>query len=142
MLLSGAPCDACRSRCCNTRVVNEMPRTVPSAYGQTAGGSRSSRKRDLSGSADAAVRTPRTIEPLLGGKTYFNPWDRNSISPDRLTLFSGPAMYSKSASTQRFRAFDTSDGEMLRLSAGSLDGSRGPWRSAVVKAAKHKPLNL
>jgi len=27
----------------------------------------------LSGSADAAVGTPRTIEPLLGGKTYFNP---------------------------------------------------------------------
>ena len=50
-----------------------MPRSFPSAYGQTAGGSRSSRKRDLSGSTDAAVETLRTIEPLPGGKTYFNP---------------------------------------------------------------------
>ena len=68
-----------------------MPRSFPSAYGQTAGGSRSSRRRDLSGSADAAVGTPRAIEPLAGGKAYFNPWDRNSMKPDRFTLFSGPA---------------------------------------------------
>jgi hypothetical protein len=102
-----------------------MPRTFPSAYGQTAGGSRSSRKRDLSGSADAAVRMPRTIGPLLAGKTNFSPWERNSMRADRLTLFL-PAMYSKSASTQRFRAFDTSEGEMQRLSARPLDCSRGP----------------
>src|SRR5260370_38580738 len=98
-----------------------MPRTFPSAYGQPAGGSRPSRKRDLSGSADAAVRTPRTIEPLLGGKTYFNPWERNSMRADRLTLLSGPAIYSKSASTQPFRAFDTLDGGMPTPQPRSLD---------------------
>jgi len=67
-----------------------MPRTFPCAYGHTVGGSFDSMKRDLSGSAAAAVGTPRASAPLSGGKAYFNPWARNSMSPDRFTRFSAP----------------------------------------------------
>ncbi len=47
-----------------------MPRTVPSSYGQTVGGSSSSRRHDFNGSAAAAVGKPRTRGrgPLTGGK--------------------------------------------------------------------------
>jgi hypothetical protein len=117
-----------------------MPRTFPSRYGQTVGGSLSSRKCDLSGSAAAAVGTPRTIEPLAGGKAYFSPCSRNSKSAGRLTLFSAPDMYSKPESTQRLRAFDTSDGEMERLSARALDCARGSfWIASLRRSAMSWP---
>jgi hypothetical protein len=70
-----------------------------------------SRNRDFSGSAAAAVGMPRAIEPRTGGKAYFNPCARNSISPGRFTRFSTPDMWSEPASAQRFRAFETSDWE-------------------------------
>src|SRR5215831_1504422 len=98
-----------------------MPRAFPSAYGQTVGGSLSCKRRDLSGAADAPVGTPRTMEPLAGGKAYRSPCERNSIRPDRFTRFSRPATASNPASAQRFKPFDTSEGEMDRLSARFFD---------------------
>ena len=53
---------------------NDKPRTEPSAYGQTGGGSPSSRKlQHFRGSAAAAVGIPRTSSPRLGGNTCLIP---------------------------------------------------------------------
>jgi hypothetical protein len=110
-----------------------MPRTLPSAYGQTSGGSPDSRKRDFKGSAAVAVGTPRTREPLAGGNTYLNPCDRNSSKAERLTLFSPLTIWSSPDSALRFRDFDTSDGEIKRLSAKSLEGTRGSFSMASFR---------
>jgi hypothetical protein len=58
------------------------------------------------------------------------------MSADRLTLFSPLAIWSSPESALRFRDFDTSDGEMKRLSAKFLDGTCGSfWMASFRRSA-------
>jgi hypothetical protein len=116
LVRTGKPGWASACSCCAGSSEREIPRTFPSA--------------------EAAVGTPRTREPLADGKTYLKPWDRNSMSADRLTLFSPLAIWSSPESALRFRDFDTSDGEMKRLSAKFLDGTCGSfWMASFRRSA-------
>jgi hypothetical protein len=62
------------------------------------------------------------------------------MSADRLTLFSPLAIWSSPESALRFRDFDTSDGEMKRLSAKFLDGTCGSfWMASFRRSATSWP---
>src|ERR1039458_8719841 len=65
----------------------EMPRCLPSSYGQTGIGSFPCAIILRSGSAAYDVGTPRVSSPSSGGKTYFSPRRRNSSSAPKFGRF-------------------------------------------------------
>ncbi len=75
----------------------------------------------------------RVVRP----KMHFNPSSRNSISPDRLTLFLGPR---REASPKPRTASELSILQTDRLLARPLDCSRGPsWMASLRRSVMSWP---